>query len=467
MADGGWDVGYRGARWVMTAALVAGFLAAALTLPTPAQSAPRGKPNVVVFMVDDQPKGLIDAMPFTQQYLFGQGTTFRNGMIPTSLCCPSRSAFLTGWLANTTGVWTNKFEKIGGYSAFQPFEGDTIATALDDAGYHTAMVGKYMNDFNLLRPRPSYVPPGWDEFAAIAPHNPARDSTYYNYRLSGTADHSIHYGRTESDYSTDVLADTAADIISSAPEARPLFLYFAPYSVHSPWLPAPRHLGTWPLEPASAIPALDEDDVSDKPDWVSSRQRVDPLAMRQDLTLQHEMSMSLDDAVRTVTEALGDRADDTMFVYISDNGYMHGSHRLLSKDVPYSASTTVPMAIKWDGLPAGRSGRIVTNVDLTATIAEAAGLKWKRDGRSALSTGRKGTVLEQVGGEIHPSYCGWRNRRYMFVQYDTGEREFYDYRKDPEELRNRAEAQKYSGRVDALRARAKAACKPAPPGFHW
>ena len=150
------------------------------------------------------------------------------------------------------------------------YEDDTIVTALDAAGYHTALVGKYMNDFNLSVPDTSYVPPGWDEFFAVQPDQVTRDSSYYDYRLRGTVDNSVHYAEAPEDYSTDVLGDLAANVAASAPTDQPLFLYFAPYAVHPPWQVAPRDQGTWPLEQASAVPAFDEADVSDKPLWVQN-----------------------------------------------------------------------------------------------------------------------------------------------------------------------------------------------------
>lgn len=454
------------------AAAVALFLFSALASvgvlsPSPAHSASPAPVNVVVFMVDDQPTDEIDAMPFTQANIFDSGTYYPNGMIPTSLCCPSRSAFLTGWLANTTGVWTNKQREDGGYTAFRPYEGDTIATALDAAGYHTALVGKYINDFNLIEPDTSYVPAGWDEFLAIQPDIVSADATYYDYRLRGTADNTVHYGTTPEDYSTDVLGDVAANVAASAPPDQPFFLYFAPYAVHPPWTPAPRDKDTWPLEPGSAILGLDEENVSDKPLWVQGLPRVNRHEMRLDLTRQHEMSKALDVAIEKIVAALGDRAADTMFVYVSDNGFMHGAHRLDGKDLPYARSTEIPIAIKWPGLASGVDPRVVTNVDLTATIAEATGIDWNRDGRSTLSTTRDGTVVEQVASNKHPAYCGWRTDRYLFVQYDTGERELYDYQKDPGELHNRIDRPGYAKRIADMRAAAEAACTPVPPGFAW
>jgi hypothetical protein len=84
-----------------------------------------------------------------------------------------------------------------------------------------------------------------------------------------------------------------------------------------------------------------------------------------------------------------------------------------------------------------------------------------------LSTDRAGTVVEQVASGEHPAYCGWRTKRYLFTQYDTGEQELYDYRRDPNELHNRAAVPRYADTVAALQAEAQQACTPVPPGFAW
>jgi arylsulfatase A-like enzyme len=161
---------------------------------------------------------------------------------------------------------------------------------------------------------------------------------------------------------------------------------------------------------------------------------------------------------------------------------MLGDHRFLAKDLPYQHSTEVPMAIRWDGhVDPGVSSRVTTNVDLTATIVEAAGLKWVTEGRSVLSRGRAGTVLEQMSsrdslgrrasqdpGREHPAYCGWRSRRYLFVEWDQGYgREFYDYATDPDELDNALRDPAYQNTIQRMRSKAKQHCSPTPYGFSW
>ena len=428
-----------------------------------------GLPNVVLILTDDQPKGTVDAMPTVRSELKNRGVDLKNGIIPTSLCCPSRSSLLTGDHSHTTGVYTNSSTNHGGWPAFQPRENLTLATQLDAVGYNTALIGKYVNGFSTNAPS-GYIPPGWDQFIVFDPDNSAGDGAYYNYRLFGTVP-TRHYGTRPTAYSTDVLGRYAKDFINSVPSDEPLFLYFAPHGPHGPITPADRDKNTWPLEPASALPGLNERDLSDKPAWVQDNPRVNALAARKMYTDQHETLMSVDDQVRVIMAALGpEETANTLFVFMSDNGFMLGVHRILGKDVPYRRSSEVPMYLRWDGhiAPKTTDQRVTTNIDVTATIAEAAGVSWPMDGKSYLSSGRAGTVLEQIEFSGHPAYCGYRNRNYLYVDYSAGAgEELYDYTVDPYELTNVASDPAYAATVAQLRARAVALCSPTPPGFSW
>ena len=424
-------------------------------------------PNVVIIITDDQVVGTMDAMPVTQRLIVDQGVTYSTGIIPTSLCCPSRSSLLTGNYAHTTGVYTNDETNHGAWPAFHAgAESDTLATELQANGYTTALVGKYLNQYAALHG--DFIPPGWDTFISLHGDRKDGDGPYYNYNLEGTIPDE-HHGKSPKDYSTDVLADQAVGVINAAPTDKPLFLYFATNAPHAPTIPAPRDKGTWPLQSTATIPAFNEANVSDKPAWVQALSPVSVSEQRHALTRQYETLMAVDDAVGSIVDALGDRATNTLFVFLSDNGYMFGSHRIDKKDVPYDMATRVPMFIRWDGhLTAGTVDPTVTpNVDLSATVAEATGIDMPMEGQSVLSSNRTGTVLEQVDYNGHPAYCGYRTRNWLFVHYQTGEEELYDYRTDPQELRNLAGHKRSQAKVLDLRARSVATCVPTPPGFSW
>jgi hypothetical protein len=79
---------------------------------------------------------------------------------------------------------------------------------------------------------------------------------------------------------------------------------------------------------------------------------------------------------------------------------------------------------------------------------------------------RSELLLEHAGGGA-PAYCEIGRATRMFVHYETGEEELYNYLHDPYELRNRAYRVRSSSEVASLRADALLLCNPLPPGFSW
>lgn len=430
-------------------------------------------PNIVVIITDDQAKGTMDAMPNVRGLIRDQGVTLETGIIPTALCCPSRTSLLSGRYSHDTGVYQNVGTH-GGWPTFNQSgaEATTFATALHDAGYKTGMFGKYLNGFMLADA--DYVPPGWDQFRAIQDRNgsPALAAgAYFDYWLHGTGGPSadVHYGSQPADYSTDVITDHAVDFINATPDYVPFLLYYSTTGAHAPFTPAPRHEGDWHDEALSpAATTLTENRPDFWPDdTVNYQQQVDRLRR------QHEALLSVDEGVGDIFDALGpDRIDDTLFVFLSDNGLQFGEHGLKEKNAPFNGSTEVPMFLRWDGhIAAGSTySRPVTGADLGVTIAQAGGVSIPgATGVSYFANNRpEGVVLEATANSERPAYCGWRTQRFLYVEYSgNAGREMYDYNNDPDELNNVVGNSGRADKVAELKAAAKAACSPRPPGFTW
>lgn len=417
-------------------------------------------PNIVLIITDDQPKGYLKAMPHVTNQIFKKGIDLTRGIAPTALCGPSRASTLTGLFNHEMGLWTNN-GVIGGWPVFQAFEGATIATALQAAGYYTGLFGKYMNGWNEYS---GVVPLGWNEFRAINPDD-GGDGDYYNYTMRGIGA-SVHYGSGSADYSTDVIYGASEAFIRNAPAGQPILLYCASYGAHGPMVPAPRHKDTW-ADNVFLGPAVNENNVG-KPRWVRQQPKVNEVFLRELTKSQGECCMSIDDGVGDLVQALIDtgRLSNTLFVYFGDNGYQMGDHRLMGKNVPYKASTNLQMALRWDGhYPAGAtSSRITPTVDLTATIVEAAGAVLPTSG-IAYPMPRIGVCLQGASDEDHPAYIGWRNERWMWVQWATGEEELYDYANDPSELRNVIGLAQHRDRVNTFRLNAQNTVIPRPIGW--
>ena len=195
-------------------------------------AAAQARPNVLVIESDDQTLESIRVMKNVNSLIGAQGTTFKNSFVNYSLCCPSRSTFLTGQYEHNHGVLGN-VPPNGGFDRFETLHGDNnLAVWLHDSGYYTALIGKYLNLYSN-NPR---VPPGWSEWYAAAPDDQdaaaTDDQEVYDYTLNENGT-SVHYGTDPADFKQDVLTGKAVDFVNRrAPKAQPFFLWLTYTAPH-------------------------------------------------------------------------------------------------------------------------------------------------------------------------------------------------------------------------------------------
>jgi arylsulfatase A-like enzyme len=444
----------------MLLALAAGALLAL------APAADAARPNVVVFLTDDQRWDTVSAMPTVRSELAGKGVTFSNAFVVNPLCCPSRASLLTGKYSHSTKVYTN-----GGFRLFK--DSSTLATWLRRTGYRTGFFGKYLNSY-----AGKYVPPGWSRWVAFTPSNV---DNYFDYQLNvnGTI---VPRGGVPEDYSTDVLAAQAEAFIRGNP-TRPFFALFAPYSPHNPATPAPRHErafpGLQPWRPAS----YNEPDASDKPAWVRTREQLSPesqTSLDEFRARQLRTLLAVDDAVERLLDGLADtgRLEDTVVIFTSDNGLLWGEHRMMGKQAPYEESIRVPLVVRFDRLATGArtEARQALNVDVAPTVAALAGVAAPGvEGSSLVPLLRNRSVpwrreflvesLRTGPNPDVPTYCAVRGRRYAYVAYATREEELYDLAVDPRQLDNRARDAALSPILVQFRRHLLRLCSPRPRGL--
>lgn len=461
---------------LVVALIILSAIPASIAQLRPATSDQPLHPNVIVFIADDLRWDTLWALPGVQRRIADRGVTFTNAYVVNPACCPSRSSLLTGQYSHSTGVWRNHGKR-GGFAAFD--DSSTIATWLNDAGYETALYGKYLNGYLDN----TYVPPGWDRWMAFTGQQSRATGNYYDYDLN--VDGSIvHHSHEAEDYSTDVLANEAVRFVSSTTE--PFFLVFSPPAPHYPALPAPRYAeGVGDLPPWRP-PSFNEQDVTDKPSWVSLEEQLDAeQAARLDelRERQYRSLLALDDAVGRIVDALRDtdRLGDTALLFLSDNGYLLGEHRLVAKAAPYEESIRVPMLFRYDAL--GDAGLTVSepalNIDVAPTIAELASIgapevegesllplitdsgEWSREAFVVEHLGHRGPDRTDTGV---PTYCAVHTAQYVYVVYQRGVNELYDLTRDPGQLDNLA-TQGGSRLEEHLRTILRSLCDPAPPGF--
>lgn len=406
--------------------LLAAVAAVAALLVAPAAPA---APNVLIIVTDDQRSGTLGVMPRTVRVFERQGVTFERGFVTTPLCCPSRASIFTGLYVHNHGVDRNR-------AGSRLPQDVTVQRYLDDAGYTTAIVGKYLNAWPL-----GSDPPHFDRWA-VSEANTYRDA---EFNVDGTL-------KTLPGYATDVLTSRSVHLLRQfeATDSKPWFLYIAPLAPHLPSTPAPEHADA-PVPAWRRNPAVLEADRSDKPPWVRE-QNVSPTWVEAKRADQLRTLMSVDKLVGRVARTLGKLGERrrTIAFFLSDNGFLWGEHGLAFKGQPYTHSIKVPLLLTWPGhvTRGARDSRFATTVDVAPTILDAAGITPAEpmDGKSLLQAWtRRHLFTEYYRTGQQYSIRGWasvRTRRIQYIEYYTDDRsdvvfrEYYRLERDPWQLTN-------------------------------
>jgi arylsulfatase A-like enzyme len=374
------------------------------------------------------------ALSQTREILGSRGVTFPYFFATTPACSPSRASILTGLYAHEHGVWlgdekdtdagitpASVFEKLG-------LPDRTIALALQHAGYRTALVGKYLNQFGHDDP----VPVGWDEWYSTS------TTDYFDFKLNENGA-TVRY-RGEAQYGTDVLAGKAVETIAGTPADQPLFLYFAPKAPHLPSIPAKRHTAAFADARVEGDPSIGEADMSEKPAFLRRKPVEDVSALNDEERIRLQSLLAVDEAMVRIIDALevAGRMDNVYIFVLSDHGYAMGQHRWSSKALPYDTVTRVPMIAFGPAFDSGViDERLVTTCDIAPTLAALSGAPLgATSGQSLLSEDERSVVLLENRPAAAVPYRALRNKCWLYVEWDSGERELYDYRSDPFELNN-------------------------------
>jgi len=431
-------------------------------------------PNIVFVLSDDQRADTLWAMPNVRRLLMAHGVTFTHFYVTTPVCCPSRASFLTGQYPHHTGVLDNVGPD-GGAAAFD--DRSTLATWLQGAGYTTGLFGKYLNGYPELDH--CGVPPGWNHWAALdaEPLN-----QYYGFTLNRDG-HLQHYANTPQNYETDVLAGLTSDFVRTAPE--PFFAYVAPSNPHRPATAGPLDAGHYRNIAPWSPPSFNEDRIGDKP-WHRRSQPMTPRLQQGAQTIRERMLdsiRSLDRDVGRIVDALAQRGvlDHTVIVFASDNGFMWGEHRLLSKTWPYEESIKVPLVIRTPWTTTARTDdHLVGNIDVAPTLARLAGATpgLVEDGHDMgpLLKGEDGPwrhdlLIEWAGRDLAANggptrYHALHTDRFVYVEYENDWRELYNLNRDPYELSNLADYDKWQPLrqrlADQLHLMLRESCARAP-----
>lgn len=398
------------------------------------------RPNFLIIITDDQRFDTMEYMPNTQKLIFDQGVTFSSGYVTTPFCCPSRASILTGMYANNHEVRVNE-DKLN-YRTF--------AEDLHRNGYYTGLVGKYLNSWDgTERPEFDYWVSFW---GGTIP-------SYYDPGLNVNGTWSKHEG-----YITYLFRDYVIEFLDKAfNQNKPFLLIFTPNAPHAPFTPAVEDKTLYQNLPPHRPENYNEEDISDKPLSIANRSllsdedvvKIENIRRRQILTLT-----SLDRSIAEIMAKLEESGemDNTVVIFISDNGKHWGEHRLDSKNTAYEESIKVPFAIRYPPLvptPYLEDG-LVANIDIAPTLYELSETKIpdKVNGVSLVSllTGtddwRPYIFLEGWPDRGH--WAAIHTGKYVYIETDDDLSEFYDLMIDPYELDNRINDAEYQSIIVEL-----------------
>jgi len=439
------------------------------------------RPNILFIMSDDHAAHAISAYgskinqtPNIDR-LAKEGVRFNNCFAVNAICTPSRAAILTG-----------KYSHINGVTVFNRFDGSqwTVAKELQQAGYHTGMIGKWHLQSD---------PTGFDYWDILVGqgfyHNPVFIEMGERKKLTG--------------YATDIIADKSIEFLKNSPKDKPFFLMCHHKAPHRPWEPDEKHAHMFD---DVTIPEPDtfNDDYATRSDAArEATMRIDRDLTRNDLKLTPPADLkgtnlaawrggtdteievvengktnklsgpalkkwkyqryikdylrcvaSVDDNVGRLLDYLDQTglATNTIVIYTSDQGFFLGDHDWFDKRFMYEESIRMPFLVRYP--PAIKPGSVndamILNVDFAATFLEFAGLPVPTDvqGRSlkSLFSGktpenwRKSWYYRYyhypADHRVQPHY-GVRTERHKLIYFNRiNQWELFDLKTDPHELKN-------------------------------
>jgi len=414
---------------------------ATLILSAPLRAAEPVRPNYLFIYTDDQ---RYDAMGVVQREqgergrfpwfktpnmdrLAAEGVRFRNAFATSSLCSPSRAAFLTGRYNHFNGVADN-------HTPF-PTNSVTYATVLRAAGYKTAYIGKWhMGQQHGQRP-------GFDYSASYIAHGRYGDCPF---EIDGISE-------PTTGWVDDVTTKFAIDFMRTN-KVGPFMLVVGFKSPHDPRTPPDRWKNAFANE--DLRPAVNKDAHAPYLPNAPSKSTATTESQRN----YFRCIAAADEDLGKLLDALDELgiATNTMVIYASDNGYYLGDHGLGDKRSAYEESLRIPLLLRYPplGLKGAVVDRMVLNIDLASTFIDFAGLS----APPAMQGQSWRPLLETVSQELKP--LAWRSSffyEYFFehnfavptmtalrtdsaklIEYKDHDEwaELFDLAKDPYELKN-------------------------------
>ena len=437
-------------------------------------------PNILFIFTDDHSARALSAYDTSLIHtpnldrIANEGMLFETALVTNSICAPSRATVLTGTYNHINGQIQNG----------PPFDGSqlTFPKLLQQAGYQTAMIGKWH-----LKSEPT----GFDYWRTLVGQGP-----YYNPPIAQPGDTTVIEG-----YTTEVITDIAMNWLTSLRDTeKPFLLMYQHKAPHREWQPGPDYFEMYDGQtfelpetffdryenrssaPAQAAMRIDNnlsvtDLKIDPPDNLTEAQLAmwrayyDPRNQGLDTLSEAELTQwkynrymqdylrsvkAVDDQVGRVLDYLdaSGLAENTIVIYASDQGWYLGEHGWYDKRWMYEPSLKTPFLVRWPGVTTAgtRYDGLVSNVDFAPTMLDAAGVSIPESFqghslRTILSSPGASAESVSVRDDFYYHYYefpGWhcvrrhygvRTERYKLIYfYGIDEWELFDLQLDPNEV---------------------------------
>ena len=359
-------------RFNFSRAICIAVLTAATAVSSSSPAADR--PNVLVVNCDDlrwDAVGYAGLQPINTPHidrLANEGVIFENFFCTTSLCSPSRASILSGLYAHAHGV-TNNFTEY-------PEDLASFPRQLQAAGYDTAYIGKWHMGEENDEPRPGF---NW-----FVTHK--GQGKYFDTEFNFNGEER----RVEPGYYTTVVTDMAIEWLNrERDDGQPWLLMIGNKAPHSFYFPEPKYEHAF--DDVDVCYPRTSFELDDNPEWMKKRlytwhgiygplfdwRKDFPDDSAAGVTAFANMTraywgtiLSIDDSMGRLAEELQRRGelDNTVIVFLGDNGLLNGEHGMVDKRTMHSASIRIPLFVRYPKLTAERGpyreGAQVLTVDV-------------------------------------------------------------------------------------------------------
>ncbi|MCA0058947.1 MULTISPECIES: choline-sulfatase [unclassified Mesorhizobium] len=424
----------------------------------------RKHPNFLIVMVDQLngtffPDGPADFLHAPHlKALAARSARFRNNYTGSPLCAPGRASFMSGQLPSRTGVYDNAAE----FASSIP----TFAHHLRAAGYHTCLSGKMhfvgpdqLHGFEERLTTDIYPADfGWTPDY----RKPGERIDWWYHNLGSVTGAGIAETTNQMEYDDEVVFLATQKLYQLSreqddEERRPWCLAVSLSHPHDPYVARKQYWDLYEncqaLDPETNFIAYDEQDTHSQRLYVASDYpsfQITPEQVRRSRRGYFANISYVDDKLGELLDVLKRTRmlDDTTILFCSDHGDMLGERGLWFKMSFFEGSARVPLMIAGRGVAAGLIEAPVSNLDVTPTLCDLAGIDidavapWT-DGQSLLplidGERRSAPVLMEYAAEgSYAPLVAIREGRYKFVHCELDAPQLFDLQSDPLERENLA-----------------------------